>query len=159
MTATGWTPRHTPEEMTKRLIRKIGLGLAFGLVLAGIAAHNNGYGILIAPSEQVDAPANGLAMMKCTYFTGTEKVINHVARRAKEGETKPTCPLYSMVGLGQVSGRMIPGMPAQPRDDLPGLGPNIQFDRTPATDAPPDGAPPAVAAPPASPAPSNNPGP
>jgi hypothetical protein len=149
---TGWTPRYTPEQMTRRLIRKVILGLVFGLALALFAAHNNGYGILIAPSEQIAAPADGLAMLRCTYFTGTEKVINHVARRKKEGDAKASCPFTARVGAAQLKGFTLPGTGSPPRDDLPGLGPNIQFDATP-TPAQPNAAPaaPAPSTPPASP--------
>ena len=34
MTATGWKPRYTPEQMWKRLVRKVAMGAVLGLVLA-----------------------------------------------------------------------------------------------------------------------------
>ena len=104
----------TPEEIAQldaRLrassSRKIVIVVLLGAVVGVVAMRNEGYALLIesaTPPAPTPTDVKYLVRMDCTYFTGTERVITHVWRKAEE--SKSGCPWVNKVGRG---GLIMPG--------------------------------------------------
>lgn len=64
--------------------------LVFGI--AGL--HKAGYAVLTGGGNRVDTQT-GMMMLSCTYFTGTDTVINHTLRKAGGAANQVRCPIVS----------------------------------------------------------------
>lgn len=63
-----------------------------GLVLSQL--HNEGYAVLIGiAGPEIDAQT-GMARLRCTYFTGTAKIINHTFTRP-DSHKKARCAIIN----------------------------------------------------------------
>ena len=94
--------------MRRWAIRRVLLAILAAAILAAVGLHNAGYALLIGsggtPADVENAPANsgpaadaptktGMVRLRCTYFTGTEKVITHIWRSADSTVGAGRCPL------------------------------------------------------------------
>ncbi len=79
------------------MLRRLLLAAVAAAVIGGIGLHSAGYAVLIASGSEGAAEsgptANGMARLRCIYFTGTEKVITHILRKAEDGAPRAACPL------------------------------------------------------------------
>jgi len=83
-----------PARARKITIRKIILALVVGLIFAAVSFRDQGYAIWVGGGKTGETRGN-LVLVSCTYFTGTEKVINRTWRSADAGTT---CPLVTKLG-------------------------------------------------------------
>lgn len=67
--------------------------LALIIGLGGL--HKAGYAILSSGGSSRADAGTGMAMLSCTYFTGTEMVINHIFRKPSGDEDKARCPVFT----------------------------------------------------------------
>jgi hypothetical protein len=60
----------------------------------GVAAyqfHTEGYAVLIGSAEESGGEDGKMVRQRCSYFTGTEKVITHMFRAASDSRGKAKC--------------------------------------------------------------------
>lgn len=76
-------------------VRKMALTLVLAAVLALVGLHDAGYAILIGGGGAGETAKNGMAQLSCTYFTGTERVINHILRPTADTARAAHCPLMA----------------------------------------------------------------
>jgi len=76
----------------RRAARKMIIIAILGAVLGVVALRNAGYGVLIGGGATGETRGE-LALLNCSYFTGTEKIINRMWRNA--AEIKGGCPVLA----------------------------------------------------------------
>ncbi len=77
----------------RRIQRQVIIGVLLVLVITLGVARERGYGVLIGGGPTGET-RNGLALLNCTYFTGTERVIHREWRAEPIGG----CALVNRVG-------------------------------------------------------------
>ncbi len=123
-------------KLRKWTVRRISIIAVLVLLLGAVSAHDAGYAVLIGGATTGETTQGGMAHLNCTYFTGTEKVINHMIRPAADAARATRCPLVTrLTGAGHMSNE---------RDDQGG-GPTITIEEgsepAPSTTPAPDPAP------------------
>lgn len=73
--------------------RKIVLLLLAAAVIAFAGFRDAGYALLIAGGGVAGEASNGMVRLRCTYFTGSEKVITHIVRKSDDAGGVRSCPL------------------------------------------------------------------
>ena len=76
-----------------RVVRKLVFALIAMSVLGIASLQNAGYALLIWGWGPSGEEKNGMVQLNCTYFTGTEKVINHIARVVTDADRPSHCPI------------------------------------------------------------------
>ena len=80
-------------DVRRWIVRKV-VAAVLALAIIGIyALHEAGYALLIEGGGSAAELNNGMVRLRCTYFTGTEKVITHISRSAQGGAGAIRCPL------------------------------------------------------------------
>ena len=101
------TPKTTPPNTTppmsprrrRRPERVLGVAVILMVVLGAYQFHAQGYAFLIGSQEEPSPPDSKMTLMRCSYFTGTEKIINHTMRPSSDSRGKPTCPFTVKLNL------------------------------------------------------------
>ena len=75
-----------------RAARKVVIIVVLGAILGVFGLHNAGYGVWVGGGATGDT-RNDLVLLNCRYFTGTEKIINHMWK--KSDEANAGCPLLA----------------------------------------------------------------
>src|SRR4051812_12587559 len=76
----------------RRAARKVVIMTILAALLGVFGLHNAGYGVWVGGGPTGDT-RNDLVLLNCRYFTGTEKIINHVWKKSEE--TTARCPLLA----------------------------------------------------------------
>jgi hypothetical protein len=84
----------SPARRRKLTIRKILLALLAGLIFTAVSLHDQRYALWIGGGNTGETRGS-LILLSCTYFTGTERVINRMWRNADAGTR---CPLVTKLG-------------------------------------------------------------
>ena len=74
-------------------IRRVAIIAVLAMVLGAVGLHDAGYALLIGGATTGETTQGAMAHLNCTYFTGTEKVINHIMRPAVDAGRATRCPL------------------------------------------------------------------
>lgn len=76
-------------------IRRIIILAVLAMVLGAVGLHDAGFALLIGGATTGETTQGAMAHLNCTYFTGTEKVINHIMRPAGDAGRATRCPLVT----------------------------------------------------------------